>query len=385
MTDFSEYRYMIYIAQASRSRVLYAADVYVECGDDIERKVSPDSIRWQQQVNSSFEALIKRLYTDADTEAPRVDGGESPASVVQSSRPSILDIDWHVTAPAGDRTPSSTRSQRHLECRSDSRDSGLGNDVDRRFDRPVSPAPPPPPPPPVTPYSPSAILMSLSPVHGLSDCGAPNPVKSTDPETNDGDNERLYDSLFKKKFHARQLIRKNEEKNFSDNSGSLLRAEKTSMHSQSFAAPCNVVIGCRADSDAAEIKPFVAADRTQQSPVMTGASRGGRQMALAQVETKLFRDESSGQSVVPQNRLWCPSTSSKLGSSSWEAAAAAAAAAMSRRSYGGECRIDGVPVDELSQLNVNYVALLNGYTRRTSMNGLDFCIPSTHVTGKRTS
>jgi len=80
--------------------------------------VSPNTARWQQQINSSFEALISgatwcspsHLHADCSDWRYSVDD-------LRSVRPMVDDLrreDW---------------SLRHLEQRSDSRDSGLESDV----------------------------------------------------------------------------------------------------------------------------------------------------------------------------------------------------------------------------------------------------------------
>jgi len=331
--------------------------------DDEEQKVSPDSVRWQQQINSSFEALIKGAYMEAGAEMPRTDGGESPASVSQSNCSVLLDIDWNLSSAVCSSSTASGNSQslRHFERRSDSRDSGLGHDVDRRFERHVSPVPPP-----ITPFSPSALLISHSPVHGLpSEHSACSPDKVfTNVDYND---ERLYDTLFKKKFNARQLARKNEDQHLLAKNAMPLCANQPTEVAASQVIRCtneckanDVTLHTRFENPASRVQLFQLAGRRRRSFNVPGdycISRGDS-------SHERFRD----------------------GMSSWSPASAC------RSSYNNEGRVNQVPAcseltpsanNSFDQLNAGYVNLLSSYARRTSLRDLDFCIPAAHITSEQ--
>ena len=83
--------------------------------------MSPNTARWQQQINSSFEALV-----NGATLSPRSADAHHPVDcsdwryAVEDLRGVSLTID---------DLPQKDWSLRHLEQRSDSRDSGLESDV----------------------------------------------------------------------------------------------------------------------------------------------------------------------------------------------------------------------------------------------------------------
>jgi len=95
-----------------------------------ERKVSPNTARWQQQINSSFEALVNGVLF-------------SPHSADLSHQPDSSDWRYAVedlrgVCPTIDDLQREDWSLRHLEQRSDSRDSGLESDAaaDRHHSHP---------------------------------------------------------------------------------------------------------------------------------------------------------------------------------------------------------------------------------------------------------
>ena len=339
--------------------------------DGLERKVSPDSIRWQQQINSSFEALIKSAYMEAEAELPRIDGGESPASVLHSNCPVLLNNDWHMPSRTGvmSNSSGSSQSMRHFECRSDSRDSGLGHDVDRRFDRRSSPVLPP-----VVPFSPSPVISSDSPAHGSPSeisAAANSPQKvaqsSVGNEADDYNNERLYDALFKKKFYGRQLTKKIENQ--------VLLGENEKHGRQTKSCLVNGDIGCN----------------SVISPTRTELQTAGSRIQLFQYARDNLSSRRETSSVITPAKFWVSEKEGYLQKSSCDglgkhlslAGSELSSKVFPYRSFTPEHRIDDVPtginftpspkINRCKPISANYVGLLNSYATRRSMHERDFC------------
>jgi len=87
----------------------------------IESTVSPNTARWQQQINSSFEALVSGALL-----SPRLADSHQLADC-SDWRYAVDDV--RGVCPTVDNLRRKDWSLRHLEQRSDSRDSGLESDA----------------------------------------------------------------------------------------------------------------------------------------------------------------------------------------------------------------------------------------------------------------
>lgn len=353
---------------------------------NIEHKVSPDSVRWQQQVNSSFEALIKCAYMEADAEMPRVDGGESPASISHSNCSVTHNVDWHLPVNGGGvgtvvpPPVATTQSSRHFECRSDSRDSGLGNDVDRRFEKRLSPAPPL-----ITPFSPSVVrCLHSPPAHNLPTERTAAAVYNSkllavaDPDSVEcSSNERLYDSIFKKKFYSRQRAKKAEEEIPSNTISAISNSLDEPAESKSaFLTFCQIsnANGLKAHKSSINAE-LNGASWMQQTHCGNNVSNCFRRSSIALPE---FQSSGSDSLSLPRPLYDAQSKHSTLGPvSSWDSTL--------HQSFGHESQFDressardftasvNKSYEQCLNSSVGYIALMNGYAQR---NDMDFCMPS---------
>jgi len=156
----------------------------------VERKVSPNTARWQQQINQSFEALVN-------------DAVVSPCSVDTHRQADCSDWRYAVEDLRGvclsiDDIQRKDWSLRHLEQRSDSRDSGLESDAaaDRHHVGPVK--------------KPSGTHCT---VHHSQHDAVPNEQQLLDPVNrfhSPSQNHQLYDVYNSKKLHSVLKMRQHE-------------------------------------------------------------------------------------------------------------------------------------------------------------------------------